>query len=123
MPLHNVAVAFSTAAVLTGCAGSSLERHAGQGPRLDLREYLDGPLTASGMFFDYAGRPSLAFTVDMEGSWVGNTGILTERFAYADGRTDVRTWSIRFIEGTTSPPPPTMSSGRPRASSAATPPA
>lgn len=98
MPLHNVAAAFSIAAVLAGCAGPSLERHAGLGPRLDLREYLDGPLTASGMFFDYAGRPSLAFTVDMEGSWDGNTGTLTERFVYADGRTDMRTWSIRFTD-------------------------
>ena len=98
MPLRDIVAAFSVAAVLAGCSGPSLERHAGQEPRLDLREYLDGPLTASGMFFDYAGRPSLAFTVDMAGQWDGDTGTLTEYFTYSDGRTEERSWSIRFID-------------------------
>ena len=98
MPLRSLAAAFSVAAFLMGCAGPSLERHAGQEPRLDLREYLDGPLTASGMFFDYAGRPSLSFTVDIEGSWDGDEGTLEERFTYDDGRTDERIWSIRFVD-------------------------
>lgn len=98
MPTRNLAAALGLAAALAGCGGPTLEHHAGQAPRLDLRDYLDGPLTASGMFFDHAGRPSLAFTVDMEGSWQGDTGTLAERFTYSDGTTDTRTWTIRFAD-------------------------
>jgi hypothetical protein len=70
--------------------------YAAETPQLDLRDYLNGPLTASGVFFDYAGRASLRFVVDMEGSWEGDTGKLAERFRYSDGRTDERIWTIRF---------------------------
>lgn len=98
MRTRNLAAALGVAAALGGCGGPTLEDHAGQAPSLDLRDYLDGPLTASGMFFDHAGRASLAFTVDMEGVWDGDTGTLTERFSYSDGRTDSRTWTVRFTD-------------------------
>ena len=57
---------------------------------------MSGPLTASGIFFDYGGRATLSFTADMEGSWEGETGTLEEWFTYSDGRTEERVWTIRF---------------------------
>ncbi len=93
---RDIAAALGVAAALAGCGGPALERHAGQAPDLDLRDYLDGPLTASGIFFDHFGSAALSFTVDMEGRWDGDTGTLEERFTYADGTTDTRVWSIRF---------------------------
>ncbi|MDH3669205.1 MAG: DUF3833 domain-containing protein [Paracoccaceae bacterium] len=89
---------FALAAVagLSGCGSQVLEDYADGKPELDLRDYLNGPLTASGIFFDRAGRAELHFVVDMEGSWQGNTGILAEQFRYSDGRTDERVWALRF---------------------------
>ncbi len=95
---RNLAAALGVAAALAGCGGPAIERHAGREPGLDLRDYLDGPLTASGIFFDHFGRAALSFTVDMEGSWDGNTGTLEERFTYSDGTTDTRVWTIRFTD-------------------------
>jgi hypothetical protein len=81
---------------LAGCGSQSLDDYTEERPRLDLREYLNGPLTASGIFFDHAGRAELRFVVDMDGTWEGNTGTLAEQFQYSDGRTDERVWTIRF---------------------------
>jgi len=91
--------ALAVIAGLAGCGSQALEDYAAETPRLDLREYLSGPLTASGIFFDHAGRASLRFVVDMEGSWDGDTGQLAERFRYSDGRSDERVWNIRFQDG------------------------
>jgi len=94
----NAAIAVAVIASLAGCGSQALDDYAAETPRLDLREYLNGPLTASGIFFDYAGRADLRFVVDMEGSWDGNTGTLAERFRYSDGQTDERVWTIRFTD-------------------------
>jgi len=93
-----LAVAMALVAGLAGCASQSLDSYSGEAPRLDLRDYFDGPLQASGIFFDYSGTASLRFVVDMDGSWQGDTGILSERFRYSDGRTEKREWTIRFSE-------------------------
>lgn len=98
MKKSNVAVAVAVIASLAGCGSQVLDDYAAETPRLDLREYLNGPLTASGIFFDYAGRADLRFIVDMDGSWNGNTGTLSERFRYSDGQTDERIWTIRFTD-------------------------
>jgi len=93
---RSTAAALAIIAGLAGCGSQALEDYADETPPLDLREYFDGPLTASGIFFDHAGRADRRFVVDMEGSWDGNTGTLAERFRYSDGRTDERVWTIRF---------------------------
>jgi len=89
-------LALAVVAGLAGCGSQALEDYSGGQPELDLRAYLNGPLTASGIFFDRAGRAELRFVVDMEGTWQGNTGTLAERFRYSDGRTDERVWTLRF---------------------------
>ena len=98
MPRRRTATALAVIAGLTGCAGPTLEDHAGLTPALDLRAYLDGPLTATGIYFDADGQADLGFMVEMEGTWDGDTGQLAERFTYDDGRTDERVWTIRFAE-------------------------
>ena len=89
-------LALAVVAGLAGCGSQALDDYAGGQPELDLREYLDGTLTASGIFFDRAGRAKLRFVVDMEGSWQGESGTLAEQFRYSDGRTDERVWTLRF---------------------------
>ncbi|MCL5776546.1 DUF3833 domain-containing protein [Limibaculum sp. FT325] len=96
--MPRLAAALALVALLAGCAGQRLEDYAAETPRLDLREYLDGPLQASGIFFGRSGRADLRFTVDMVGSWDGNTGTLEEDFVYSDGRTERRVWTLTFAD-------------------------
>lgn len=96
MQKSKMATALAVVVGLAGCGSQAIEEYAAETPQLDLRDYLNGPLTASGVFFDHAGRASLRFIVDMEGSWEGDTGTLSERFRYSDGRSDERVWTISF---------------------------
>lgn len=82
--------------MLSGCSSTSTADYADVKPRLDIRQYLNGPLVAKGVLFDYSGKVDLMFHVTMQGSWKGNTGTLQEHFTYNDGRTEERTWTITF---------------------------
>jgi hypothetical protein len=98
MNLRNIAATLTMVAGLAGCGSQALEDYAGEAPRLDLRDYLSGPLAASGVFIGPGGGADLRFVVEMEGVWEGDVGTLTENFRYADGRTDQRVWTIRFAD-------------------------
>lgn len=93
---RQIGLALMIAVGLAGCAAPNLADYAAETPTLDLRTYLDGSLTASGVFFNRGGAAELRFVVDMEGDWQGDVGTLTERFRYSDGRTDERVWTLRF---------------------------
>ncbi|RZK99948.1 MAG: DUF3833 domain-containing protein [Rubrivivax sp.] len=80
---------------LLGCASEPTPAdYADQRPRLDLRQYFNGPLTAHGMFTDRAGRVVKRFTVQMVGRWDGDQGVLEEDFSYSDGTRQRRVWRI-----------------------------
>jgi len=96
LPKRKITAALAILAGLAGCSSQSIDDYVAETPKLDLRAYLNGPLTASGIFFDHAGRADLRFVVEMHGSWEGDTGTLAETFKYSDGRTDERVWTIRF---------------------------
>ena len=64
-------------------------------PALNLRSYFTGQVDAWGMFQDRSGKMIKRFTVNITGTWSGNTGTLDERFVYADGTTQRRVWTIR----------------------------
>lgn len=85
---------------LAACGRQALEDYASETPRLDLREYLSGSLDATGIFFDRTGRAAVRFTVEIDGRWTGDEGTLDERFRYSDGRSETRTWKIRFADDT-----------------------
>lgn len=84
--------------MLSGCSEHSTVDYAANKPKLDIREYLNGPLIAKGILFDYTGKADLMFLVKMTGRWNGNTGTLEEHFTYSDGRTEERTWTITFTD-------------------------
>jgi Protein of unknown function (DUF3833) len=68
--------------------------YANETPRLDLRRYFDGPLTAHGLFTDRAGKVVRRFSVKMTGRWDGNQGTLEEDFSYSDGKKERRVWRL-----------------------------
>ncbi|WP_280192010.1 DUF3833 domain-containing protein [Delftia sp. PS-11] len=94
---RRVCLAAGLALALAGCAGPQVQDYANEQPRLDLREYLNGPLTAHGMFTDRSGKVVKRFTVRMTGRWQGDEGILDEHFVYSDGSTQQRIWHLRHL--------------------------
>lgn len=84
-----------TALLLAGCASApSPADYAREVPKLDLRSYFNGPLTAHGLFTDRSGKVVRRFTVQMVGRWEGNEGVLDEDFLYSDGEKQRRVWRL-----------------------------
>lgn len=83
--------------LLGGCAGPVPADYANASPRLDLRQYFSGKLIAHGIATDRSGKVLQRFTVDLDGRWQGDQGVLDEQFRYADGRTERRTWTITAL--------------------------
>ncbi|HEX5312761.1 DUF3833 domain-containing protein [Aquabacterium sp.] len=79
---------------LSGCAGPQVQDYAQEQPRLDLRQYFNGPVRAHGVFTDRQGRVVKRFVVDMQATWQGNQGTLDERFTYSDGTKQQRVWHL-----------------------------
>ena len=89
-----IAATASTPLWLSACANQSLEGYAQERPVLDLARYFNGVVDAHGIFQDRSGQIVRRFTVDMEGSWDGNQGVLDEHFTYSDGKKDRRIWRL-----------------------------
>jgi hypothetical protein len=81
--------------LLAACASAPTPAdYADQLPRLDLRRYFEGPITAHGIFTDRGGKVVRRFTVRMTGTWNGNQGVLDEDFTYSDGKKERRIWRL-----------------------------
>lgn len=91
--VRTLAVAAATA-LLAACAGPQVDDYARETPKLVLREYFNGPMTAHGVFTDRSGKVARRFTVRMVGRWTGNEGVLEEDFTYSDGKTERRVWRL-----------------------------
>ncbi len=80
---------------LAACSGApSLDDFTGTTPELELERFLDGNLTAHGVFQDRFGDLRRTFVVDIEGDWDGETLTLVEDFIYEDGSTEQRIWRL-----------------------------
>ncbi|APX93078.1 hypothetical protein BWR19_09130 [Halomonas sp. 1513] len=84
--------------LLAGCAGVDVEDYAGSEPRLDIAEYFTGETRAWGMVQDFRGEVQRRFTVDIDGSYDGQTLVLDEHFVFDDGETDRRVWTFERID-------------------------
>jgi Protein of unknown function (DUF3833) len=85
----------AAAITLTACASAPTPAdYANESPKLDLRTYFNGPLTAHGVFTDRSGKVVRRFTVKMTGTWNGNQGVLDEDFTYSDGKKEKRVWRL-----------------------------
>ena len=82
---------------LAGC-GPNVKDYAGETPKLDIRQYLNGDLEAWGVFYNWKGKADPRFYVKMKASWQGNDGQLAEDFTYSDGHTQHREWKLTFSD-------------------------
>ena len=89
-----VAIGLAAPLLLTGCAGPVPSDYASQSPKLDLKQYFNGKLLAHGIVTDRSGEVMQRFTVQLTGTWQGDTGTLDERFSYSDGRQETRVWTL-----------------------------
>lgn len=65
------------------------------GRLFELTAFLEGSVTAIGLFEDRFGRIRRRFRVDMEGRWQGSEFVVDEQFTYDDGEKETRVWTIR----------------------------
>lgn len=89
---------FTLLFLLAGCASVDIEDYADSEPRLDIAEYFTGTTRAWGMVQDYSGEVQRRFTVDIQGSYEGDTLTLDESFVFSDGETDRRIWTFERID-------------------------
>lgn len=72
--------------------------YAEEAPAFDIREALSGPILSEGVIYDLTGRVNVRFTAEMQGTWDGATGVLTEDFRYSTGRVQHREWTLEMGE-------------------------
>ena len=83
------------ATLLAGCASVQVSDYGQEKPKFDLQQYFNGRVIAHGIVQDRSGKVIRRITVDIKGTWVGDTGILDEDFTYADGKKERRVWTIK----------------------------
>lgn len=79
---------------LAGCASPDVRTYAKERPVFDLARYFNGRVTAHGIFQDRSGEVVRRFTVEMDGHWEGDQGVLDEHFVYSDGKKERRIWRL-----------------------------
>lgn len=95
-----LALTLSAALFLTACGSSPQPTdYQAEKPAMDFRGYFTGPVKAHGMFTDRSGRVVKRFTVALQGSWQGDTGVLKEDFVYSDGTQEQRVWQLKDLGG------------------------
>ena len=81
-------------ALLGACSTPQIQDYDRQTPVLELRDYFNGTLDAYGLFTDRSGKVVKRFTVVMNCTWTGDTGVLDEAFTYSDGTVQRRIWRL-----------------------------
>ena len=83
------------ALLLAACASPTPRDYAAERPALDMKAYFNGKVDGWGMVQDRSGKVTRRMTVEITGTWNGDTGTLDERFTYADGKKESRVWTLR----------------------------
>ena len=86
-------VSISIALVSFACS-TSLKEYESTSPVFDLRTFFDGHLVGWGLVKNHQNKVTKRFSVDMKGSWEGESGELYELFRYQDGTTQERIWYL-----------------------------
>lgn len=88
-------LALLAALFVAACTGKpSLDDPSLSERQLNLEEFFAGETVAYGQFQDIFGTVRRRFDVTIDGDWDGRTLTLTEDFAYEDGATERRVWTL-----------------------------
>jgi len=77
-----------------GFRAQSSDDYTDTGREFDIRKTLNGPIECEGIIYGPTGRVSSRFVADFNARWDGNKGVMTEKFSYDSGRTQVREWRL-----------------------------
>ena len=80
---------------LASCGSVSVNEYAAEKPPFDLREYFNGKVDGWGTIQDRSGKITKRMFVEMNCTWVGDTGTFDERFTNSDGTKETRVWTIK----------------------------
>jgi len=102
-----IAVSIATVFMWSTTMKKSIDFYDDTTPKMDIKDYFNGPIKAWGIVQDWRGRVVRKFDVKMIGTWNGNIGSLREHFYYYDGQKQERVWTIKKLsnrqyEGTAS---------------------
>ena len=81
--------------LVSGCASVSVEDYAKNQPRLDIREFFDGNLSAHGIVKNRSGEVIRYFNASIIASWEDGVGKLDETFYFDDGEEQKRIWILQ----------------------------
>lgn len=87
-------IAVAAMLVVAACGRPTLEQDKLSNKELNLEKYFAGRTVAYGQFQDRFGRVAQRFKVTIDGRWNGKILTLDERFAYSDGGTERRVWTL-----------------------------
>ncbi len=94
-PLTRIITLGMLLALLTGCAGPSLQDYQGNTPKLVPSEFFQGELIARGVVKDWSGEVIRTFDADITASWnEDGVGTLDEVFRFNDGEVQTRVWTL-----------------------------
>lgn len=81
-----------------GFRAQRISDYADTAPGFDIKTHLSGALISEGMIYGPTGRVVSRFVAEMNGTWDGDTGVLTEDFTYANGGIQQRKWELTLGE-------------------------
>ena len=81
--------------ILGACSSASIEDYDGLSPKLDVFEFFQGDLLASGVVKNRSGKVVRHFNADIKAFVEGEELILDETFLFNDGEEDFRKWRIK----------------------------
>jgi len=81
--------------LISACASVSVEDYEKNQPRMDVREFFDGNLSAHGIVKNRSGEVIRYFNATIIASWDDGVGKLDETFYFDDGEEQKRTWILQ----------------------------
>lgn len=78
----------------SGIRFQNLKGNAGKTPDLDIRKAMAGRLISEGLIYGPTGKVSSRFVAEMNGTWDGPNGVITEHFRYDTGNRQDREWRL-----------------------------
>lgn len=82
----------------TGFKTQKPKKYAGTGPKFEITKNLNGKMLSEGVLFGPNGSVVERFVAEMEGTWIGSLGVLSENFTYSNGTKQSREWQLTLLD-------------------------
>lgn len=90
--IYLVAIALFISSCAKGKDGAAIKSYSNDKIKIDVRKHLNGNLSGFGIWKNKDGVVTKRFTIDVNGSWEGNKGVIKEVLSFDDNSKDSRTW-------------------------------